>query len=121
MTTIKLKRVYEDYSEDDGLRVLVDRLWPRGVKKEELHYDIWAKDITPSNELRKWVHMDTQNRWDEFAIRYQQELSEEKHITPFIEKIKGYPVITLLYAAKDQLQNHALILKGVLEKELQKL
>ena len=70
MTRIRIKRVYEAPAPDDGCRVLVDKLWPRGVRKDALHYDMWAKEITPSSELRAWYHADPQTRWPEFRRRY---------------------------------------------------
>lgn len=116
MDAIKLKRVYDEYDENDGYRVLVDRLWPRGVKKAELHYDFWAKDITPSPELRKWFHIDPDKRWQEFSEMYRKELSNSEAVKSFIQQIKGKKTITLLYASKDKIHNHALILKDFLEK-----
>ena len=74
MTRIRIKRVYEAPAPDDGCRVLVDKLWPRGVRKDALHYDVWAKEITPSPELRTWYHADPQTRWPEFRRRYLEEL-----------------------------------------------
>lgn len=74
MTRIRIKRVYEPAAPDDGCRVLVDKLWPRGVRKDALHYDVWAKEITPSPELRTWYHADPQTRWPEFRRRYLEEL-----------------------------------------------
>ena len=118
MTDIRLKRVYEEYDESDGFRVLVDRLWPRGIKKEYLHYDLWAKDITPSTDLRKFFHENPDERWDLFESRYIDELKNSTEINEFIEKIKAYSIVTLLYASKDAIHNHALILKAYLDKEL---
>lgn len=118
MVHIKLKRAYDEAAGNDGFRVLVDRLWPRGVKKEDLHYDLWAKEVSPSSELRKWVHADMDNRWDDFATLYQKELSESDAIKSIFNKIKEYDVVTLLYAAKDPARNHAIILKSYLEKIL---
>lgn len=115
---IKLKRVYDDPEKSDGFRVFVDRLWPRGMKKENLHYDLWAKDITPSPELRQWFHQDINNRWATFFSSYQKELSESDKMKDFIEEIRKYNVITLLYASKDAEHNHALILKDYLDKIL---
>lgn len=120
MTDIKLKRVYDEYSDEDGLRVLVDRLWPRGVRKDELHFDIWAKEITPSNELRKWVHEDKEKRWSGFCKLYREELIGSDSLNLFVERIKGYETVTLLYAAKDVVRNHALVLKAILEEQLEK-
>ena len=118
MTVIKLKRVYDPYEKDDGLRVLVDRLWPRGVKKEVLHYDLWEKAITPSNELRKWMHADRGTRWDEFVRRYEKELTIGDALSAFVNEVKGHDTVTLLYASKDEQHNHAVVLKGVLENLL---
>ena len=118
MTQIRLKRVYEDWSESDGYRVLVDKLWPRGVKKEELHFDIWAKDITPSADIRKWFHEDTENRWDAFVSMYRRELENSQSVKDFIDSIKAYVVVTLLYASKDKVHNHAIILKDYIEEKI---
>lgn len=118
MVRIQLKRVYEAYDKSDGLRVLVDRLWPRGMKKEALHYDLWEKGITPSSELRKWVHADKDGRWAEFIAAYEQELNQSEVFKHFVEKIKDQNIVTLLYATKDEKQNHAFILKMLLEKNL---
>jgi len=120
MAQIKLKRVYEDYSDEDGYRVLVDRLWPRGMKKEHLHYDLWAKDITPSPDLRKWFHDDSQNRWESFAEMYRKELSQSEAVKGFIDTIKDKDVVTLLYASKEPEHNHAIILKKYIERVLLK-
>lgn len=118
MTQIKLKRVYEDMSEDDGFRVLVDHLWPRGMKKEHLHYDLWAKDITPSTGLRKWFHEDIPDRWHDFETMYEKELSESVAVKDFVKTIKPHKVVTLLYASRETEYNHANILKSYLEKVL---
>lgn len=115
MTQIKLKRIYEDPESSDGYRVFVDRLWPRGMKKEAVHYDLWAKDVTPSPEIREWFHQALDERWNEFAALYQKELSGSDAVKQFVEEIKKYPVVTLLYAAKSPDHNHALILKKYLE------
>ena len=70
MVQVRIKRVYEDFSETDGYRVLVDKLWPRGIKKEWLKYDYWAKDITPSAALRRWFHEDIPGHWNDFVVMY---------------------------------------------------
>lgn len=118
MPTIKTKRVYEKEAKTDGCRVLVDRLWPRGVKKESLHYDLWEKDVTPSSDLRKWYHEDLAGHWSEFAKKYRKELEKSDAVKAFLEKIKTEKTVTLLYAAKDETQNHALILQKFLESKL---
>lgn len=115
MTSIKIKRVYEDFEESDGYRILVDRLWPRGMKKENLHYDIWAKDITPSTALRKWYHQDLDKNWDTFVAAYQRELSNMPNMDTYVDEIKKHPVVTLLYASKDPTHNHAMVLKNYME------
>lgn len=118
MTQIKLKRVYDDWEKTDGYRVLVDKLWPRGIKKEDLHYDLWAKDIAPSSDLRKWFHIDTDNRWKDFSSMYKKELKESDAVKPFVDELKKHKVATLIYAAKDPAHNHAIILKSFLDNIL---
>ncbi len=118
MVQFKIKRVYEDYAEADGYRVLVDKLWPRGMKKEALKYDYWAKDITPSTALRRWCHEDIPEHWNEFTVRYQEELADSSHVADFLALIKPYPVVTLLYASKEPVHNHARILRDYLEIHL---
>ena len=120
MAQIKIKRVYDDPEKSDGYRVLVDRLWPRGMKKENLKYDLWAKEITPSPDLRKWFHEDIENHWDKFASSYKLELSKSDAVKDFISEIKDKPVVTLLYAAKDTEHTHAEILKDYLDHAMKK-
>lgn len=114
MPEIVLKRVYETPSPHDGYRVLVDRLWPRGLTKEAADIDEWNKDLAPSSELRKWFHHDPE-RWKEFSEKYLKELHENKPGKEFLEQHKGYEKITLVYAAKDEEHCHPLILKSYLE------
>lgn len=121
MIEIKLKRVYQDPENDDGFRVLVDRLWPRGMRKDHLKYDLWAKDITPSPNLRKWFHEDIKNRWDDFVTMYQKELDRADEVKDFIKKIESHNIVTLLYASREPVYNHANILKAYLEKVLGKM
>ena len=121
MTSIKIKRVYEDFEESDGYRILVDRLWPRGMKKENLHYDLWAKDITPSTALRKWYHQDLNKNWDTFVSAYEKELTNMPDMDIYVDEIKKHPVVTLLYASKDLTHNHAIVLKNYLETYLESL
>lgn len=119
MHEIKLKRVYEDPQENDGYRILVDRLWPRGVKKEELKYDSWAKEITPSNEIRKWFNHDPE-KFEQFKSAYLEELTENEETADFVKEIKDEleeQNVTLLYAAKDEKINHVVILKDFLEEQ----
>lgn len=114
---IAIKRIYDDPSQDDGHRVLVDRLWPRGVKKEDAHLDIWLKEVAPSNDLRKWYGHDSA-RWEEFKKRYFEELKEhEEEIEGLLAKAEG-DRLTLLYAAKDEKCNNATALKEYLRKKM---
>ena len=116
MTQIRIKRVYEEPDATDGYRVLVDRLWPRGIKKEHLKYDVWEKDITPSPELRKWFHEDQAEHWEGFAAMYRKELENSEAAHRFIGTIKGYRTITLLDASKEPVHNHACILQQFLQE-----
>ena len=118
MTRIAIKRVYEPEEASDGFRVLVDKLWPRGIRKEALPFDLWAKEITPSAPLRKWFHGDPQSRWEAFRKRYLHELESSADLHEFIGKIDRKPRVTLLYASKNAKENHALVLKEFLERNL---
>ncbi len=118
METIKLKRVYNapEAAPGDGYRVFVDRLWPRGESKVNFHYDLWAKDVAPSTELREWYHADEANRWDEFERRYLAELeasSAARQLRRNLE-LRNTPV-TLLYSSRDTLHNNAVVLAKFLE------
>ncbi|WP_010525447.1 DUF488 domain-containing protein [Nesterenkonia sp. F] len=118
MTTpeIRLKRVHDDPSGEDGPRVLVDRLWPRGVSKERAAVDLWPKDVAPSPELRRLWHHDPE-RFEEFAAAYRAELADcpaAEALAELREQLDGEPVATLLFAAKDRAINHAVVLAGVL-------
>ena len=121
MTQIRIKRVYEEPDATDGYRVLVDRLWPRGIKKEHLKYDVWEKDITPSPELRKWFHEDQAEHWEGFAAMYRKELENSEAALRFIDTIKHHHTITLLYASKAPIYNHARILQRFLQEHLDEL
>ena len=116
--TIQSKRIYDDVSETDGKRVLVDRLWPRGIKKETAHIDWWAKEITPSNELRKWYHEDMENRWDEFQQKYQAELSRNSAVLE-LDELRGMSekeTVTLISAVKNIDHSHVTVLIDVLQQ-----
>lgn len=115
MTQIRLKRVYSKAEENDGFRVLVDRLWPRGIKKESFYYNMWNKDITPSYELRKLYHDDPVKYWPIFSKKYEEELRKSEAAKKFADKIKNYQTVTLLYASKDEDHTPAKILKDYLE------
>lgn len=115
----ELKRVYDIQAPKTHYRVLVDRLWPRGISKETLELDFWAKSLCPSNELRKWFHGDKEGRWKEFCNKYRDELEEnEKEIWDFYDKVKSEDKVLLLYAGKDEKLNHAKVLKETLEYTL---
>ncbi len=112
---ITTKRAYEKPTKSDGYRILVDRLWPRGLTKEEVAADIWMKDIAPSTELRKWFNHDPA-KWSEFKKRYHHELTQHKDlITEIIHKAK-HRTVTLIYGARDQEHNQAVVLKEYIEK-----
>ena len=112
---IKVKRVYEAASEDDGVRILVDRLWPRGLSKSKLRINLWLREAAPSNELRRWFGHKPE-RWREFKKRYFAELDEKKELIEHIKNLeRENRVITLLYAAKDPKHNNAVALKEYLE------
>ena len=111
---IQLKRVYEKPSRKDGVRILVDRLWPRGVTKERAAVDLWLKDVAPSTELRKWFGHDPA-KWKQFQVRYQKELREKEDAIELLKHKSEEHLATLVYGARDQEHNEALVLKGVLE------
>jgi uncharacterized protein YeaO (DUF488 family) len=110
---IHLKRIYDEPAAEDGTRILVDRLWPRGVSKVEAHVDLWFKDIAPSNDLRKWFNHDPV-KWKEFQEKYHEELAQNTTAVKALrEHLHGN--VTLLYAAKDTEHNNAVALKAFLE------
>ena len=111
---IQLKRVYEEPSETDGERILVERLWPRGLTKQRAKIDLWMKDVAPSPELRKWFGHDPA-KWDEFRKRYGAELRNKRDLISLLKHKSQKGTITLTYAARDQEHNGALVLKGFLE------
>jgi uncharacterized protein YeaO (DUF488 family) len=112
---IKLKRVYKPKEKGDGFRILVDRLWPRGVSKEKAALDLWFKEIAPSNELRKWFKHDPK-KWKLFEGKYMTEIMENKeNLKKLKEIIEKESIVTLLYGAKDEKHNEALVLKKFLE------
>ncbi|RPD39119.1 DUF488 domain-containing protein [Chitinophaga barathri] len=110
---IHIKRVYETPAEEDGFRVLVDRLWPRGLKKEEAAVDEWAKDLAPTNELRKWFGHDPA-LWAEFQKKYKAELKNNKAVEDFVTAHGHTKRITLIYSAKDTEHNQAVVLQDYL-------
>jgi len=110
---LRVKRVYEPPTPDDGARVLVDRLWPRGLKKADLALAAWWKDLAPSAELRGWFHHEP-DRWEEFERRYLEELERQRSIV--LASLDALPSgeVTLLFAAKDEQRNNAVVLRGFL-------
>lgn len=113
---IVIKRIYDEPAKSDGQRVLVDRLWPRGVSKEDATLNEWYKNVAPSPDLRTWWDHDAK-RFDEFAKRYEQELSDDDHadqVDELIELIHNHDRVSLLYAAKDESVNHAVVLQDYL-------
>lgn len=114
---IKLKRIYEEYEPEDGYRILVDRLWPRGIKKEGSHIDLWLKDLGPSDELRKWFNHDPA-KWQEFKKKYHGELSHKKDLLNEIRNAeKENKKVTILYGAKDTEHNQAVVIAEMLYKK----
>jgi uncharacterized protein YeaO (DUF488 family) len=114
---IKLKRIYEEYEPEDGYRILVDRLWPRGIMKEGSHVDVWLKELGPGNELRKWFNHDPE-KWEDFRKEYRAELLGKKDLLDeVLEAEKKYKVVTLLYGAKDTRHNQAVVIAGMLTKK----
>lgn len=109
-----IKRIYEPYSSADGYRVLVDRLWPRGVKKETAHIDLWLKEIAPSTELRKWFHHEASN-WSEFVKQYKLELRGSSALKELKALTKAHTTVTLLYGAKDEENNQAVVLQKMMK------
>ncbi|NLN25837.1 MAG: DUF488 domain-containing protein [Bacteroidetes bacterium] len=111
---IQIKRIYEPVSKEDGIRVLVDRVWPRGIRKENANLQEWMKEIAPSTELRKWYNHQ-EALFKEFSIKYRKELDRNLE---FVEKLKTYATekrLTLVYGAKDEIHNQAVVLKTYLE------
>jgi uncharacterized protein YeaO (DUF488 family) len=111
---VQIKRVYDSRTRGDGLRILVDRLWPRGVRKDDAHLYRWAKELAPSTELRLWFNHDPK-RWQRFGRRYRKELSQHTVLLEALKSLACRRPITLLYAARNREQNEAVILKRALE------
>lgn len=115
MPEIKIKRVYDAPAPHDGYRILVDRLWPRGLSKEKAALDEWIKEIAPSTLLRKWFNHDPE-KWEEFGKRYEEELKSNSTLVKYLKQLTHKKRVTLLYGAKDTAHNEAIILKHFLEK-----
>jgi len=114
MNGLLIKRIYDPANTADGFRILVDRLWPRGMKKEDASIDLWLKAVAPTDALRKWYHHDG-GGWDEFRHKYLLELKVNPAIDELLSLIKIHKTVTLLYAARDAEQNHALVLLEFLQ------
>ncbi len=115
--TIRLKRAYDDVAEDDGYRVLVDRLWPRGLSKDKARLDAWMQEIAPSHELRKWFGHDP-DKWAEFQRRYTAELADKGDLLDVLRQRAREGTLTLVYAAKDEEHNDAVVLRDLLMRTL---
>ncbi len=114
---IKLKRAYEPASRDDGTRFLVERLWPRGIRKDALRLDAWLKDVAPSTQLRQWFSHDPA-KWSEFQRRYRAELDANREVLEPILKAARRGRVTLVYSSHDQEHNNAVVLKAYMESRL---
>lgn len=114
--SVTVKRVYEPPCEKDGSRVLVDRLWPRGIRKQDAAIEAWLRDLAPSNELRKWFHAQPE-RWEDFRKQYLKELSAPKAHAALnkLYDLEGRGALTLLYASKNEERNNATVLRDLLE------
>ncbi|MET4646404.1 DUF488 family protein [Streptomyces sp. NBC_01724] len=121
-SSVRVRRVYDPQEDGDGTRVLVDRLWPRGVAKERARIDRWLKDLTPSNELRSWYHEDrTGTRYDDFVDRYRAELADPVHtaaVDELVELVRAGGPVTLVTAVKDVPHSHVPVLVDHVEHEL---
>lgn len=111
--TVRIKRDREPKAKADGFRILVDGMWPRGVKKEELGVDLWLKDVAPSRDLRTWFGHDPE-KFDEFASRYRRELEGSDALEELREAVREHGTVTLLFDAKDEEHNQAVVLRDLL-------
>ncbi|HVA09932.1 MAG TPA: DUF488 domain-containing protein [Acidimicrobiales bacterium] len=113
-SVVRIKRIYEPAEPDDGQRILVDRLWPRGVSWEGAGLDLWLPNVAPSSELRKWFrHAD--DRWDQFSVRYREELRDNSHLLTLLGLADDGP-LTLLYGAKNEAHNQAVVLQEIINE-----
>lgn len=114
---IKIKRAYEPFSNDDGFRILVDGLWPRGISKDRAKLNLWMKEVAPSDDLRKWFSHDPE-KWKDFQIKYKNELKNKTDLLDKIKEIeKKTNTITLIYSAKDKEHNNAVVLEDTLNQK----
>lgn len=112
---VGLKRAYDETAPGDGMRVLVDRLWPRGLSKAQLAIDLWLKDAAPSDALRRWYGHQPQ-RWESFATKYRAELEQRTDVLRLLDELRRGGRVTLLYGARDPTRNNAVVLRDVLEE-----
>ena len=113
---IKVMRVYVRADVTDGIRILVDRLWPRGIRRNTPNVDIWLKDIAPTNELRKWFAHDPR-KWKSFKSKYMKELEENKAVANLLQVIRSTDPVTLVYATSDEKRNNAEVLREFLKRK----
>jgi uncharacterized protein YeaO (DUF488 family) len=113
---IHIKRVYERPAADDGTRVLVDRVWPRGIKKDEAELELWLKDVAPSTELRRWFGHEPE-RWPEFQRRYRAELERNSDAVSKLRELAKHGRLTLVYGARDTEHNQAVVLADYLKSD----
>jgi uncharacterized protein YeaO (DUF488 family) len=112
---IRVKRIYDHPSKEDGFRILVDRLWPRGLSKNKAKVDLWLREIAPSDGLRKWFSHDPE-KWEEFKRKYKEELKRQKESLDIIRQLESEKgIVTLLYSAKDEKHNNAVVLAEALQ------
>lgn len=109
MSEIQIKRAYDPASPDDGFRVYVDRLWPRGLSHENFTYDLWDKEIAPTTELREWFHADPEGRWEEFRRRYTEQLESSDAFHDLRVRLASKPKVTLIYSSRDRTHNNAAV------------
>lgn len=115
MTEYRIQRIYEHATDSDGWRVLVDRIWPRGISKVRAQLDEWAKDLAPSDNLRDWFNHQAE-RFDEFSLRYRAELDDSQNAGDLADSFRAHEVVTLLYGAHDTEHNQAVVLRDWLAK-----
>jgi uncharacterized protein YeaO (DUF488 family) len=112
---VRLKRVYEAPSATDGTRVLVDRLWPRGLTKEEVAADLWLREVAPSTPLRRWFDHDAR-RWRQFSRKYRSELARRPEVLELLDDLRRRTPVTLIFGARDAAHSHAVILRELLDE-----
>ncbi len=113
---IKIKRIYDEYNTEDGFRILIDRIWPRGVSKQDASIDLWLNEIAPSNELRKWFNHEAE-KWPQFEEKFIEELQQKQDLINRIRSLeKKHKKVTLLYSARDTEHNQAIVLQKLLTK-----